>query len=153
MHCKDLFSNHLHEDGNRENADNASSAMHSDGIDRIVNPESNEKAGQEKIGRGSNGGDDARRPRSKEVAAGAEGDHPCYGAVDGPDEGVGARENFVDEETDYSCCAARHLRRMGDNPTPRNALSVSSSIGPLVRHVFYPHLTHTHTNLISECAR
>ena len=35
------------------------------------------------------------------------------------------------------------------NPTPRNALSVGSS----VRHVFYPHLTRTHTNLICERAR
>ena len=32
------------------------------------------------------------------------------------------------------------------NPTPRNALFVRS----LVRHVFYPHLTRTHTNLICE---
>ena len=86
--------------------------MHSNGIDRIVNPEGNEKTGQEEIGRGSNGGDNAGRPRSKEVAAGAEGDHPCDGAVDGPDEGVGAREDLVDEETDYSCSAARHLRRI-----------------------------------------
>ena len=33
-------------------------------------------------------------------------------------------------------------------PTPRKALSVRSS----VCHVFYPHLTCKHTNLINECA-
>ena len=32
------------------------------------------------------------------------------------------------------------------NPTPRNALFVR----PLVGHVFYPHLTRTHTNLMCE---
>ena len=31
-------------------------------------------------------------------------------------------------------------------PTPRNALSVGSSVG----HVFYPHLTRTHTNPMCE---
>ena len=35
------------------------------------------------------------------------------------------------------------------HPTPRNALFV----GPLVRPFFYPHLTHTHTNLMCERAR
>ena len=39
------------------------------------------------------------------------------------------------------------------NPTPRNALSVGPSVGPLVRNVFYPHLTRTHTNLMCERAR
>ena len=34
-------------------------------------------------------------------------------------------------------------------PTPRNALSVRPSVG----HVFYPHLTRTHTNQMSERAR
>ena len=89
--------------------------MHSYGIHRIVNPKSNEEAGQEKVGRGSNGSNNAGRPRSKEVAAGAEGDHACYGAVDGPDEGVGAGEDLVDEETDYSCSAACHLRMMAND--------------------------------------
>ena len=41
--------------------------------------------------------------------------HPCYGAVDGTDEGVVAREDFVDEETDYSCSAACHLRMMAND--------------------------------------
>ena len=83
--------------------------MHSNGVHRIVNPEGNEEARQEQVGRGPNGGDNAGRQRSKEVAAGAEGDHPCDRAVDGADERVGAREHFVDEETNYSCRAASHL--------------------------------------------
>ena len=94
--------------------------MHSNGVDRIVNPEGNEEAGQEQVGRGPNGGDNAGCPGSKEVAAGAEGDHPCYGAVDGPDEGVGAGEDLVDEETDYSRRAARHLRKTVNNDRSRS---------------------------------
>ena len=85
--------------------------MHSDGVHRIVNPESYEEARQEQVSRCPSGSDYAGRPRSKEVAAGTDGDHPCYGAVDGPDEGVGAGDDLVDEETNYSCSAACHLRR------------------------------------------
>ena len=105
--------------------------MHSDGVDRIVNPEGNEEAGQEQVGRGPNGGDNAGRPGSKEVAAGAEGDHPCYGAVDGPDQGVGAGEDLVDEETDYSRRAARHLRRrtVNNDRTRSRHLGVHNSSG------------------------
>ena len=83
--------------------------MHSNGIDGIVNPESNQESGNEKVGGGSNGRDNTGGPRSEKVAAGAEGDHPGDGAVDGADERVGAREHFVDEETNYSCRAASHL--------------------------------------------
>ena len=104
--------------------------MHSNGVHRIVNPESNEEAGQEQVGRGPNGGDDAGRPGSKEVAASAEGDHPCYGAVDGPDEGVGPGEDLVDEETDYSRRAARHLRKTVNNDRSRSRhLGVDNSSG------------------------
>ena len=85
--------------------------MHSDGVHRIVNPESYEEARQEQVSRCPSGSDYAGRPRSKEVAAGTDGDHPCYGAVDGADEGVGAGDDLVDEETNYSCSAACHLRR------------------------------------------
>ena len=41
---------------------------------------------------------------------------------------------------------SRVFRAALPNPTPRNALSVRWSVG----HVFYPHLTRTHTNLICE---
>ena len=40
----------------------------------------------------------------------------------------------------------RTRRTRTTTTTPRNALSVGSLVG----HVFYPHLTRTHTNLMCE---
>ena len=68
--------------------------MNCNGIDRIVNPDGNHEAGQELVGKSSDGGDDGGGPGGKHVAAGAEGDHARDRAVDRADEGVFARDRF-----------------------------------------------------------
>ena len=104
------LQHHLHEERNREDSNDPTSSVNRNGINGIVNPDGNHQSGQELVGESPNGSYNGGGPRSKDVAARAEGDHPSNGAVDGADERVLSRHGFRYKETNNPTTATRHLK-------------------------------------------